>query len=342
MANSVKFTPEKENPASCAEFWTVTGTITTPTTGVRGTENVRMNSQARMLISLDNDDEQHIGFRFTAETLPPATDTICSIFNEFGTSVLELRYTATGKLVIRQIETSADVWASDTTLTPGIPYYIEWSTLSHTSTGTSAVYLNGALTPDAAVWTGDTSRGGSTILGQFAFGLGTGTATWVFRWEDFYVNNTIGAITEDNTRWRDTKLTGYLPISDTLQIDLTPLGAGDNFEEVNDATGNDGDTSEVHGTTGYDLYAFFGSLGYTPLRIHGASLDITGKKTDAGVRDVAANCFSDATLSGGVTAAKALGLSYATKQFHFPQNPDTSDTWDVAGLTAAYFGPEVG
>lgn len=335
---------ELDDVTSLAREWVVSGSnYTMPATGRRTTTCLRYKpSSTTISRGLTADATYHIGFSFLYEGALSGDHIIGDVTDSLGNLHCRLNIASTGALYITAQPTGSTtpIWIGSSLLLPDTWYYLEWSTTCATS-GSTAVYINGSATPDAAVYSGDTQNGSNTISVFLLGRSGAASGAPNIRVGDFYFNSGSGAIAKDNTRWGDTKVVGYLPnaagSSNGLVSITTGTAASTNYQEVDDTTTDD-DTTYVYGTAANDTYNF-PALGFTPSVIQSVAVKITAKKTDAGSRTIAARCKSSATTSDAT--AEALGTSYTVFEFVFPQDPNTSASWDQTGYEAAEFGPKV-
>ncbi len=336
MANRKIAGFEQDNLTSLSVDWAVTGTVTVPSTGRRATNCIRTIGSSKVAIGLPGHNTYHVGFAFLLESATSNLQRIARMPTPSGG--LALYRDANGHLSIAN-EAATVLWTGGSIIAPGVWYYFEWSTYMHFTSGTTAVYINGLGTPDAAVFTGATkyAAGYSDQINQFNWGEASGSNQVNFRVGDFYANDGSGSA-PDNARWGDTKVIARLATGDGDLSQLTTITpAAANHEEVDDNGAFDTGTY-VYGESGVDLYTF-PALDFLTSTIRASSIRVTALKEDASARTVAGT-----TKSGGVTnthTAVALGTSYSVVSFLDAVDPDTGVAWTQEGLEAAQFGVTV-
>lgn len=336
MANRHKDSVDHDNLASFGLRWIITGSTVSieATDGRNGRACVRQNGSSNVGLPLTAHATYHIGSAFIPENVS-GTAKVAAITDASGNLHLWLAYNVTGRLQILDSASSV-LWTSATSLAPGSENYIEWSTTIHASTGTTAVYINGASTPDATVYTGNTKGpSAAATIGLFAWAGESGAVYW--RWHDFYANDGSGS-SPDNTRWGDTVVVDDEPDADGTYTDLTVYPSGTAAAALADGTGHDGDATRVYGTSGATTLTF-PALGVTALSIRGADIEMIHRRTDGTTRTLA--CRSISGASEDDTAAVNPGTAYQSTRFPYPVDPDTSAAWVQAELEAAEFGPVI-
>ena len=158
------------------------------------------------------------------------------------------------------------------------------------------------------------------------------------RWDDCIIWNTAGSV--NNDFFGDTLIETLMPTADTAQADLTPLGGGTNFSEVDDPT-QDGDTTYNSSSTGghQDRYAAEDIAG-TAGTIRAVQPVTYAKKTDSGSASIKTVIKEGTTTTVG--AGQNLLTSYAYYDDIHETNPDTSNAWTQTEVDAAEVGVQVG
>ena len=158
---------------------------------------------------------------------------------------------------------------------------------------------------------------------------------------DFYIDDVYmcdGTTGVNNDFLGDVMVETLFPDGDGNSSDLTPLSAGANYVEVDEAV-QDGDTSYVYGSTATnkDLYTFDDLT--TLDTIHGVQTNIIARKDDASGKTLREVCRSGSTDYPGAT--QSLTTSYSDKTEIRAVDPDTAAPWTTSGVNAAEFGVEI-
>jgi hypothetical protein len=212
-------------------------------------------------------------------------------------------------------------------------YYIEFKAKIHASVGTWEIHVNGLEVASASgVNTRQTGGSFATNVYISIFRFGTGTHTL----DDIYVFDDTGSFCNDFVG--DVHVDFALPNSVGYITQWVGVpGAGDNYEDVNEASPDDDTSFVVTSGVGYiDSYGF-ANLVATSGSVYGVQVNAWARKDDIGDRQLNATVRpTSTTYSGG--ASLAVGSSYEYKTFQFSFNPETSDYWTIAQINATEFG----
>lgn len=231
----------------------------------------------------------------------------------------------------------AETTAGDTVLDTW--YYIEFKVYVHDTAGTVDLWVNGTHVIDSSViGVKDTRNGTPTTIDVVRFGVGgatDGQDGWYL--DDIYILNNSGSVNNDVLGPVIVQtLTPVTP--DTATADWTPVNAGDNYAEVDDASHDSDSTYVSSGTAGHKDYYNFSNLTANTEDVYAVQITGVAKKTDAGLRSLKLNVTSNGTEDAG--AANALDTSYGYYTEIVELDPDTSSAWTPSSVNAATFGIE--
>lgn len=205
-------------------------------------------------------------------------------------------------------------------------YYFEAKVLTHNSSGTVDIHVNGAS------WLSlsgvDTQEGANAY--HTAFRIGAVEVRTQF--DDIYFLDTAGTLNNDFLGNRKVEVIRPSAAGDST--DWTP-DAGDNYDRVNEAE-LDEDTSyvETDTTTDKDLYAYGNLVNMN--EVDGIQI-MTEVKVTAGDMDLHSVIKSSSTESDG-TGDTIISTDYVTSRRLEELNPHTSLAWTPGEIDAAQFG----
>ena len=222
--------------------------------------------------------------------------------------------------------------------------YIEIKLLIDDTVGTVEVRVNGkAVISETNVDTKNSSGAAQCNMVRFRGVDGAGAAEnqqWLL--DDIYVCDNTGSVNNDFLG--PIKVETIFPSAAGDDTDFTP-SAGSNWENVDDASHWDGDTTyNEAGTTGNldlhnceDLTVITGSG-----TIHGLRLDTYCRVTSAAVKTVIP------TVKSGVTEGAVSGVGIAAENLFvgvpaiFEQDPAAAGAWTTTTINSMQIGYEVG
>ena len=304
-----------------------TGTI--GATGREGTNGLQHTSGSNLVLGVDNKQTLITGIAVKVDQ--PRAYSIIQ-YRDGGTVQCGLNTDGTNQLVVYRgsilIASTGYILNSDTW------YYIEFkSKIAPAGSGTWEVHVNGVeIASDSSVQTTQTGSSYATnvYISMFRFG----TATHVL--DDIYIFDDTGSFCNDFVG--DVHVDFALPNSVGYITQWVGVpGAGDNYEDVNEASPDDDTSFVVTSGVGYiDSYGF-ANLVSASGSVYGVQVNAWARKDDIGDRQLNATVRpTSTTYSGG--AGLAVGSSYEYKTFQFSFNPETSDFWTIAQINAAEFG----
>lgn len=234
---------------------------------------------------------------------------------------------ATGSTVL-----SEDVW-----------YYLEVQlTIGNAGIGSYEVRLDGAVELGPTV--ADTQNGGTAEINNIQVGNidnGGGAPSVDMMITDLYIFDDSGSTNNDfiaSTSY-DVHIESHLPVADGTVNDWIPLGGGSNFEEVNDASGPDEDTSynSTDSAGNQELYDM-GNIVNDPDSILGLQVNACSKRLAGPTHPI-----DDLIRSGGTDYIGSLGTYYPPNEYDVQSlisetDPDTGIAWTDTGFNAAEFG----
>lgn len=311
---------------SAGKWASQSGTI--GATGREGTNGLQHTSSSNLVLAVANKQTLITGI---ALTLNNANSYNLIQYRDGSTSQIGLFTDGTNQLIVKRgtitIGSTGYILASNTW------HYIEFKAkIAHTG-GTWEVHVNGV---EIASGSGvQTSQSGSSYatnvyISIFRFGVSTHIL------DDIYVFDDTGSFCNDFVG--DVHVNFALPDSVGYITQWVGVpGAGDNYEDVNEASPDDDTSFVVTSGVGYiDSYGF-ANLVATSGSVYGVQVNAWARKDDIGDRQINATVRpTSTTYSGG--AGLAVGSTYEYKTFQFGFNPETSDYWTIAQINAAEFG----
>jgi hypothetical protein len=165
------------------------------------------------------------------------------------------------------------------------------------------------------------------------------TSSGVALIDDIYICNTNGSFNNDFLG--PIKVETLLPNASGDDSDFTP-SAGSNFENVNDAEGNDGDTTYNESSTVANLDLFnCEDLTYLTSTIIGVRLDSVCRVTDTTARTIIPTLKSS-TVEGAGSSHGIASIDWSRTVNFFEEDPNVSAAWTSTTINAMQIGYEVG
>ena len=162
----------------------------------------------------------------------------------------------------------------------------------------------------------------------------TGTATANF--DDLYVANDAGSV--NNTFLGECRVQTQYPSANGAENDFTAIGAGTNWQCVDETIMDDDTTYVKSGVVGnIDDYAM-GTVSFTGT-IFGVQVNVTQKKDDVGSRAITPMVRSGGTNYLGT--AVTCQTDYLTAQHIFELNPNGNVAWTNTTINAMNAGLKV-
>jgi len=212
--------------------------------------------------------------------------------------------------------------------------FVEFKVIIHDSTGAVVIYVNGV---EKYSLTGVDTRNGGTNGWVDCVRIG-GQDSGAQNWSHVAIWDTAGDPPTDF--FGPYKIYYLKPNADTAQEDFTPLGAGDQFEEINEQSADD-DTSYNSSATATDA----DEVGCEDLpasvgTIYAVQATVLARKNDAGARGVKVGVDSNGTDSVSADQPTILDYQYYDHLLHL--NPDDAAAWEEADVNACLLRYEVG
>ncbi len=153
------------------------------------------------------------------------------------------------------------------------------------------------------------------------------------RIDDLYLVNTSG--TANNDFLGDCRVDAYMPTSEGVTQQWTPIPAGVHYTTVDENPINESDYLETATSGNIELFGYT-DLVNVPLSIFGVQLNTAIRKTDAGMRE-----FNGvAAVSGTNYTGPNIAINDSTiyRPTIWDTNPATSAAWTRAEIDSAQFG----
>jgi hypothetical protein len=190
-----------------------------------------------------------------------------------------------------------------------------------------------------SITTVDTQQASSALILDYRVEADVANSSRHAYLTDLYILDTAGDAPY-NDFLGDVKVSVLRPEADGGSSNFTPIGTGDNWEEVDDVL-MDSDTTRVQSGTinardEYDVESF-ASIGLTVGTIYGVQVCNACKKTDAGTIGYKDNLTVGSTVYQSGEVFAPAGSYKITTDVH-QINPDTSTAWTESTAEAALPG----
>jgi hypothetical protein len=221
--------------------------------------------------------------------------------------------------------------------------YIEFKLTVHDTTGALEMRINGETVMSETNL--DTRNAGNGTLGMVRFRVpdGNNSTSDMCVMDDLYVLDTTGGA-PNNDFLGPIKVEEIHPdgVGDSNQF--TP-SAGSNWQNVDDATANDGDTTYNESSTAAHLDLFtcedLSTITGTGT-IYGVRVDVIGRVTDTNPKTLIPKCKSSTTEGTGTSQGFADDEVFLGTTSLFEQDPNAAAAWTVTTVNAMQIGYEVG
>lgn len=262
-------------------------------------------------------------------TAVPTTNNIILVLMDGTSEQLSVRGNGSGALTVTR---NGTVLATSTNiLSTGVWYYIELKATIHNTAGVIQLRVNNVdwIASTGALNTRNTAANQTTGP---AFGTTAGAA--VMQMDDLYF---LDATTGTNIDFLGPCTVGILrPVAPGNYADWTSNG-GNNFGNVSDTVGSDGDTTFNQSATAGQIDShIFSDLPAASGNVYAIQHVIYAKQDAGAQRQIAPLQRSSGTNYPGTTVTTAGSYQYLLEVRD--TNPATSAAWTVAEVNAAEFG----
>lgn len=219
-------------------------------------------------------------------------------------------------------------------LSPSVIQYIEVLVTVHNTAGAYTVKVDGVTWLSATgVNTRNTANNTANQV-QLAWSVVSSGSMDV---DDYYIADDAGSI--NNTFLGPVKIECLRPNAVGNTTQLSPTGAANNWDCVNDTTPDDDSTYVADGTVGHkDTYGMT-DLAQTAGTVCGVQSLLRARKDDLSTRQICAVYRSGGNDYDGSTVTLASG--YADYLEVKEANPDTTNPWTIAEVNAAEMGLKI-
>lgn len=320
--------------ADMGKKWTVvSGASITAGQGRRGTAAVRFpNGVSSVEKSLGITQPTLIvgcAMRFTTM---PTTAVDWLYIRDTGTTQVDLRLNATGKLQVNRGGTTLGVGTA--VLSLNTYYYIELFVTVHPTTGVAKVAVNGVL--DINLTNQNTRQTAANQATAVRLGLIQGFALGNCDIDDVYVCDSTGSTHTDFLG--DCRVDCLLPTGDGTSQQWTPSTPGTHYTLVDDAAPNTTDYVASATVGQRDTYGMQDLSAMTGT-IYGVQLNLAALKSDAGARSLKPLLLSGASEALGTATALSTSQTYT---LHVQTtDPATGSAWTEAAINVLQCGAEV-
>jgi hypothetical protein len=290
-----------------------------------------------------------IGFAYKPVAIPSAAAEPIAILSDSAQDQVALALSPDGSLYVFRPTVPSGFMNANTTyqavlgdlsaagiIQDDLWHYIEWKCEIGNSAAFS-VRVNGV---EVIAETGQDTQ--YTANAQFrSVGLVGCAGSTSNYYDDFYIcDSSEGTGSHNDDFLGDCRVVAVLPATGNgTNTDWTPSTGVDHGAMVDEAPPND-DTDYISSSTvGHQDTFNYPSVGYTGT-VYGVQLNINAKKTDAGLRTIAAVARPASTDFTHATE-HAIGTGYQYWSSVWDGNPEDDGAWDASDVDGAEFGVEV-
>jgi len=250
-------------------------------------------------------------------------------FLEAATLHCDLRFDASGHAIVTRngtlLATGTRVFAT------GVDYVLDLRIKFHDTTGTVALWVDDVQDINA---TGLDTRNGGTGLVDIITWLNA--SNQIDRLSEVYIFDTAGSV--NNTRAGSYRISTRRGSAAGNYAQWTP-SASTNVSNIDDANGNDGDTTYNSSSTATQIDSFqMGAIPPTGGTVLAIKHHLVARKDDAGVREIAP--FQRQSSTDYVETTVTMTTTFAHYEQIKETNPSTSAAYTVAEMRAT--SPEFG
>lgn len=316
-------------------------------TTILGSEYARFNGQG-ILLNNSNSNNAHfkdLGDNYTTlifggalkliqtpTGVYPTGDEYLFRFSDTGTTQVGICMDA--ELKIRAYNGDEELLGTSSNAVPlNNWFYIEFKVTFNATSGSVEVRVNG--TTYLTLTSKDTISTANAYANRIYVGANYHDAD--VYWDDIYVCDTSGSYNNDFLG--DITIETLHPSGAGNSSQLTP-SAGSNYENVDDATDIDDDTTYNEGSTvGYkDTYAMDDMTGTGTIKA--VAFNLCARKTDAGSKGIQQIARVNST-DYDIGSAEGLFDNYKIYQGIAEVNPDDSAAWEAADVNGMEAGVEI-
>lgn len=321
------------NGGQYARKWnTIVGNLTSLNPGRFGGRALQFNNvgvTSYIEKNLTTSDTFILGFAFSC-AFGDATNPIVRFMD--GTSdQVDLRVTSTAGFQITRNGTPLGTSADDV-IAFGFYNYIEMRVVFHNSAGIVQLRVNGAQVINQS--TLDTTNTANAFANKLRLQPFATSGSYDIRFDDLYLLDGTGS-SPHNAFLGECRVETHLPSANGAFVEFSPIGAGSNFQCVQDSPADD-DTTYTQGNSigNRDIYtlAAYSFVG----TIYGVSVNVTHRKDDVGNRTIAPLARVSSTLYEGTQDACMSQYKVSSKIWE--RNPNSGNLWTLSDVNAAQFG----
>lgn len=304
-------------------------------------QSIGFTNQVGFVKTLTSIATRTMGFAYKCVALP-SPYYIISIFQDAGSTQVDLRLLPSGQLEVTRNGTVLGTSSVASPMVANTWYYVEWQATINATTGSFTVRVTsgGVL----ATWLTGTSQNtqntSNATSNQVSVLSGGGGAASYF--DDFYCLNPSGSV--NNTFLGESRIVTNLPSADSGSAGTntlwTPDTAGTHFSRVNESTGSfpDDDTSYVYSQTAGQLDTYKYPSATLTGTIAGVQVTLCERKDNTGARTTAVEYRSSGGTNYTGSNSFSPGSSYEMDRQIYETDPATSAAWTQTGINGAEFG----
>jgi hypothetical protein len=220
---------------------------------------------------------------------------------------------------------------ADNVIAFGYFNYIEAKVLVDNTVGYVQLRINGAEVLNVPAL--DTQATSNSRINKIRFQPFSNSGSYDMRLDDIYILDDTG--TFDNAFLGECRVETRFPSANGAFVEFTPVGAGSNFQCVDETTSNE-DTDYTQGNIVGNRDLFTVSTYSFVGQVYGVQVSVTHRKDDVGNRIVAPLARVNSTLYEGSQDTCLSQYKMAKKIWE--RNPNTNAQWTVADVNAGQYG----
>lgn len=265
-------------------------------------------------------------FHMRVTTLP-GSDTAFLIFRDGATTQTDIRLTSTGALRATRNGTSLGVTSAGV-INTNTWYFVAVKVTISDASGAVDIEVN--TVSQLSLSGVDTKNTANATTDVVAFVMPASNTTW----DNVVIRDTTG--TDNNAMpTEELRIETSAPTGAGNYAQFTP-SAGSNYQNVDDATSVDSDTTYNESTNPTDRDSFAMADFTATSGVEAVQVNMIARKTDGGTRELKASFRISSTDYDSAVAA--LASTYACHRAVFGVSPATSSAWAMTDLNSAEAG----
>lgn len=221
--------------------------------------------------------------------------------------------------------------SADNVIAFGYYNYIEAKVVVDNSAGVVQLRVNGVQVINQGSI--DTQNTGNASINRIRFQPFSNSGAYDMRIDDIYIIDDTG--TFDNGFLGECRVETHFPSANGTFVEFTPVGAGTNYQAMDETTSNDDvDYTQANVVGNRDIFTV---SNYTFVgQVYGLQVTGTHRKDDVGNRTVAPLARINGSQYEGTVDTCLSQYKMAKKIWE--KNPDTNAQWTISEVNAGQYG----